>query len=133
MVLHTLREKRNGQPDFMFNGRQNFVFGMRPTPPTFHSTSCAQEASVSGTGRTWMPATSKTTRQLDLEEALTALDRIEPELVQLSGLIMVLRALGEADDSIEPAALASVARSALASFEEIDSSWRAAMAALRAG
>ena len=43
---------------------------------------------------------------------LGALDGMEPELRHLNGLIAVFRILGEADDSIEPVVVSSLARCA---------------------
>ena len=44
-------------------------------------------------------------------ELLDALDRMEPELHQLEGILTALRTLGEAQDSVEPIAIAALARS----------------------
>jgi hypothetical protein len=44
--------------------------------------------------------------------ALGALDEMEPELRHLGGLIAAFRILGEADDSIEPVAVSTLARCA---------------------
>jgi hypothetical protein len=63
---------------------------------------------------------------------LGALDRMEPELRQLDGLITAFRILGEADDSIEPIAVSSLARCAQETLEEIERNWRTAIGAMRA-
>ena len=63
---------------------------------------------------------------------LSALDDMEPELRHLDGLMTAVRILGEADDSIEPAAISSLARCACETLEEIEGSWRTAIGALRA-
>ena len=43
------------------------------------------------------------------ETAVEAIDGMEPELRQLTGLLVALRVLGEADDAIEPVAISSLA------------------------
>lgn len=63
--------------------------------------------------------------------ALDALDGIEPALRHLHGLITAFRILGEADDSVEPVAIASMARCARETLEEIERNWRTAIGALR--
>lgn len=70
-------------------------------------------------------------RRHDLETIVDTLDGVEPELRQLTGLVMTLRILGEAGDAIEPLAISSVARSAGDTLNEIDKSWRQAIAGLR--
>ncbi len=62
---------------------------------------------------------------------LGALDEMEPELRHLDGLITAFRILGEADDSIEPVAVSSLARCARETLEEIERNWRTAIGALR--
>ncbi len=56
--------------------------------------------------------------------AKVALHDVEPELRQLEGVLMVLTVLGEAQDSVEPIALAALARSGSEAFAEISKSWR---------
>lgn len=63
--------------------------------------------------------------------ALGALDEMEPELRHLDGLIAAFRILGEADDSIEPVAVSSLARCARETVEELERNWRTAIGALR--
>jgi hypothetical protein len=63
--------------------------------------------------------------------ALDTLDGIEPELRHLHGLITACTILGEADDSIEPVAIASLARCAREALKEIELNWRTAISALR--
>lgn len=63
--------------------------------------------------------------------ALGALDDMEPYLRHLEGLITAFRILGEADDSIEPVAVSSLARCARETLEEIEQNWRIAIGALR--
>ncbi len=70
-------------------------------------------------------------RRQDLETIVDTLDGMEPELRQLAGLVMTLRILGEADDSIEPLAISSIARSAGNTLDDIDRAWRDARADLR--
>lgn len=62
---------------------------------------------------------------------LSALDELEPELRHLVGLITALRILGEANDSIEPVAVSSLARCAQVTLEEIERNWRTAINAMR--
>lgn len=62
---------------------------------------------------------------------LGALDRMEPDLRHLDGLIRAFRILGEADDSIEPVAVSSLARCAQEMLEEIERNWRTAIGAIR--
>lgn len=62
---------------------------------------------------------------------LGALDDMEPDLRHLNGLITAFRILGEADDSIEPVAVSSLARCARETLEEIERRWRTAIGALR--
>lgn len=78
-----------------------------------------------------MPAKLKVRKPRHFETAVDAMDGIEPELRQLAGLVITLRILGEADDSIDPMAISSIARSAGDTLEEIDKSWRTAVATLR--
>jgi hypothetical protein len=49
---------------------------------------------------------------------------MEPELQQLVGVLATLRIFGEARDSIEPAALAALARSIEGSVDELAACWR---------
>lgn len=62
---------------------------------------------------------------------LGALDQMEPDLRHLDGLITAFRILGEADDSIEPVAVSSLARCAQETLEEIERNWRTAIGAMR--
>jgi hypothetical protein len=57
-----------------------------------------------------------------LEAATDAMDGMEPELRQLAGLLVALRVLGEADDAIEPVAISSLAKSAVARWTISNSS-----------
>lgn len=54
-----------------------------------------------------------------------AVYRMEPELHQLEGVLATLRIFGEAQDSIEPAALATLARSTEEAVVNLTESWRA--------
>ena len=65
------------------------------------------------------------------ETAVEAMDSMEPELRQLTGLLVALRVLGEADDAIEPVAISSLARSAGSTLADIEELWRTAIGALR--
>jgi hypothetical protein len=65
------------------------------------------------------------------ETAVEAIDGMEPELRQLTGLLVALRVLGEADDAIEPVAISSLARSAGSTLDDIERLWRTAIEALR--
>ncbi|MBX3582968.1 MAG: hypothetical protein KF810_13835 [Rhizobiaceae bacterium] len=78
-----------------------------------------------------MPASLKFRKLRHVETAVDALDGMESELRQLAGLVVALRILGEAGDAIEPPAISSIARSAADTLDEIDKSWRQAIAALR--
>jgi hypothetical protein len=49
---------------------------------------------------------------------------MEPELQQLAGILTTLRIFGEAGDSIEPVALAALARSMEGSVDELTACWR---------
>lgn len=53
-----------------------------------------------------------------------AVHRMEPELQQLAGVLATLRIFGEAGDSIEPIALAALARSMEGSVDELTICWR---------
>lgn len=59
-----------------------------------------------------------------INEVCTVLFDMEPELRQIEGVLTLLSILGEAGDSIEPVALAALARSGQASFEELSALWR---------
>jgi hypothetical protein len=52
---------------------------------------------------------------------------MEPDLRHLAGLITAFRILGEADDSIEPVAVSSLARCARETPDELERNWRAAI------
>jgi hypothetical protein len=78
-----------------------------------------------------MPAKNKTDERHQIDAATEAVDDMEPELRQLAGLVVTLRYLGEADDSIEPLAISAIARSAGNTLDQIDDAWRKATAALR--
>ena len=65
------------------------------------------------------------------ETALKAIDGMEPELRQLTGLLVALRVLSEADDAIEPVAISSLARSAGSTLDDIEQLWRTAIGTLR--
>jgi hypothetical protein len=62
---------------------------------------------------------------------LEALDLIEPNLHHLDGLMKALQHLGEADDAIDQRAIASLARCALQTFDEIRCNWHTAISTLR--
>jgi hypothetical protein len=53
-----------------------------------------------------------------------AVHRMEPELRHLEGILATLLIFGEAGDSIEPAALAALARSMEGSVDELTICWR---------
>jgi hypothetical protein len=55
---------------------------------------------------------------------------MEPEIQLLEGVVALLRILAEADDSIEPVAIAAVADCCGEAVSEVSTSWRAALAAL---
>ena len=66
------------------------------------------------------------------DRSLEALDMMEPDLRHLAGLLMALELLGQGDDSVESAAISSVARCAREAAGRIDASWRTAIASMRA-
>ncbi len=66
-----------------------------------------------------------------VSSAIDALDEIEPGLQHLSGLITVLKILGEADESIEPIAISSLAGCAGETLDRIEQCWRTAIGGLR--
>jgi hypothetical protein len=78
-----------------------------------------------------MPKNPKIRNRLGHDTALHAIDGMEPELRQLTGLLIALRVLGEADDAIEPVAISSLARSAASALYDIEHLWRTAIRALR--
>jgi hypothetical protein len=49
---------------------------------------------------------------------------MEPELQHLTGVLATLRIFGDAGDSVEPVALAALARSMEGSVEELTTCWR---------
>lgn len=61
-----------------------------------------------------------------------AVHRMEPELQHLAGVLATLRIFGEAGDSIEPVALAALARSMEGSVEELTICWRELLATVAA-
>ncbi|MEP9389441.1 hypothetical protein [Mesorhizobium sp. KR9-304] len=69
--------------------------------------------------------------RMTVGSALGALDEMESDLRHLIGLIAAFRILGEADDSIEPVAVSSLARCAHETLEELERNWRTAIGALR--
>lgn len=58
------------------------------------------------------------------EGIVEAVHRMEPELQQLAGVLATLRIFGEAGDSIEPVALAALARSMEGSVDELTACWQ---------
>ena len=58
------------------------------------------------------------------ESFVDAVHRMGPELQHLAGVLATLRIFGEAGDSIEPVALAALARSMEGSAEELTICWR---------
>lgn len=58
------------------------------------------------------------------EKIVDAVHRMEPELQQLAGVLATVRIFGEAGDSIEPIALAALARSMEGSVDELTACWR---------
>jgi len=71
------------------------------------------------------------TEEVPVGSVLGALDDMEPHLRHLDGLVTAFRILGEADDSIEPVAVSSLARCVRETLEEIQRNWRTAIGALR--
>ena len=70
-------------------------------------------------------------RQDDQVALRDALFRMEPELQLLEGMIAALRILGEAQDSVDHSALATLAHCGQASLTEVQAGFRDALAALR--
>jgi hypothetical protein len=62
---------------------------------------------------------------------MDAIHAMEPELRYLQGVVTVLTILGEAQDSVEPIALSSLARSGRQALESLSNSWRIAFEGLR--
>ena len=58
-----------------------------------------------------------------------AIYRMEPELHHLEGILATLRIFGEAQDSIEPAALATLTRSTKEAVVNMTECWRVIFAA----
>jgi hypothetical protein len=68
------------------------------------------------------------------DEGMTdAVYRMEPELRQMDGVLATLRIFGEAQDSIEPAALATLARSTEEAVVNMTECWRLIFEAVAAG
>lgn len=65
------------------------------------------------------------------DQIRTALLDIEPELRQIEGVLKLLSILGEAGDSVEPVALAALARAGQSAFEQLSAQWRSGFDALR--
>lgn len=65
----------------------------------------------------------------DTSKIMEALDRLETELHQLSGVLTVLKIVGEAADGIEPVAIAALARASECSITAAMDAWRLAHAA----
>lgn len=49
---------------------------------------------------------------------------MESELRQIEGVLTLMTILGEAEDSVEPVALAALARSGQTAFEQLSEQWR---------
>jgi hypothetical protein len=64
-------------------------------------------------------------------ELMDALDRMEPELHHLEGILTVLRTFGEAQDSVEPIAIAALARSGGDALGVVTDAWHTAFEATR--
>ena len=60
-----------------------------------------------------------------------ALDQMEPDLRLLDGTSVILQALSETADAVEPIALAAVAHLVREATGRLESSWREARDALR--
>jgi hypothetical protein len=61
----------------------------------------------------------------------TALFDMEPKLRQIEGVLKLLSIMGEAGDSIEPVALAALARGGQSAFEQLSAQWRSGLEASR--
>jgi hypothetical protein len=59
-----------------------------------------------------------------IDEVRTALFDMEPELRQIEGVLKLLSILGEGGDTVEPVALASLARAGESAFEQLSTQWR---------
>lgn len=64
------------------------------------------------------------------DEMTDAIYRMEPELHHLEGVLATLRIFGEAQDSIEPAALATLARSMEEAVVNMTEYWRVIFGAI---
>lgn len=74
----------------------------------------------------------KQTEELKSEhnDFVDAVHRMKPELQQLAGVLATLRIFGEADDSIEPVALAALVRSMEGSVDELTGCWQLMLEAI---
>lgn len=77
-------------------------------------------------------ASSERLRRRD-EGLVNAVHRMEPELYHLEGILATLGLFGEAGDSVEPAALAALARSMEGSVAELTACWRQVFEAVATG
>ena len=59
------------------------------------------------------------------DEIRAVLFDMEPDLSQIEGVLTLLSILGEAGDSVEPVALAALARAGENAFEQLSGRWRA--------
>ena len=71
----------------------------------------------------------KRSSSLNNSELMDALDRMEPELHHLEGILTVLRTLGESQDSVEPVAISALARSGGDALSAVTDAWHAAFEA----
>jgi hypothetical protein len=65
------------------------------------------------------------------EKVLDLIDRIEPDLRLLEGVVSVLRSLSETSDAVEPVALEAMARLAGETVDRVTSCWRESCDVLR--
>jgi hypothetical protein len=56
---------------------------------------------------------------------------MEPGLRQIEGMLKLLSILGEAGNTVEPLALAALARAGESAFEQLSEQWRSAFKASR--
>lgn len=79
-----------------------------------------------------MPQRATNTRDDFIPAAVKdAIHAMEPELRHLEGVVALLAILGEAQDSVEPAALSVLANSCRQALEPLSNSWRIVFAGLR--
>jgi len=72
------------------------------------------------------------TRTTSLDRATSALIEMEPELQQVRSVGLVLQALAETADAIDPLALVVLAGSLNRSVDQLEASWRSGLSRSKA-